>query len=109
MLVDKTLKERRKTHGDFNAHSKYAQDIKETMRQGNWDKLSNDKKEALEMIAHKVARVLSGNENHVDHWHDIAGYSTLIEKEITKKEKEKQKYRNKENEDQSSEKEEDEE
>jgi hypothetical protein len=34
--------------------------------------------EALEMIAHKIARILNGNPDHHDHWHDIAGYATLV-------------------------------
>jgi hypothetical protein len=29
----------------------------------------------LEMIAHKIARVLNGNPDHHDHWHDISGYA----------------------------------
>jgi hypothetical protein len=35
-------------------------------------------KEALEMICHKMARILNGNPNEHDHWHDISGYSTLV-------------------------------
>lgn len=38
--------------------------------------------EALDMICHKIARILAGDPNEPDHWHDIAGYATLVEKEI---------------------------
>lgn len=30
------------------------------------------------MIAVKIARILVGDCNHPDHWHDIAGYATLV-------------------------------
>jgi len=44
--------------------------------------LNDVQKEALEMILHKVARIVSGNPNHADHWHDIGGYSKLVEDRI---------------------------
>lgn len=31
------------------------------------------------MILHKIARIMNGDPDHIDHWHDIAGYATLIE------------------------------
>ncbi|WP_257617167.1 hypothetical protein [Campylobacter pinnipediorum] len=34
------------------------------------------------MIAHKIARILAGNPNYKDHWDDIAGYATLVSKEL---------------------------
>lgn len=80
--VANTLKQRQKTHGNFADHSAVAQSLKDCMKQSkNWDELSADKKEALEMIQHKVARILSGNPEAKDHWHDISGYATLIENE----------------------------
>lgn len=33
--------------------------------------------EALEMIAHKIARILSGDADYADNWVDIAGYAQL--------------------------------
>jgi hypothetical protein len=41
-------------------------------------KLDDDQSEALEMIAHKIARILNGDPNYVDSWLDIAGYATLV-------------------------------
>ena len=81
--IKETLNEREKTHGNFVKHAQHAQQLKESMYQtDNWDLLSPDKREALEMIQHKIARILNGNSSHKDHWHDIAGYATLIEKEL---------------------------
>jgi hypothetical protein len=44
----------------------------------NWESLRPDQKEALEMIQHKIARILNGDPDYVDSWTDIAGYSTLV-------------------------------
>jgi len=41
-----------------------------------------DHKEALEMIQHKIARILNGDPNYADSWQDIAGYAQLIVKRI---------------------------
>jgi hypothetical protein len=46
--------------------------------------LASDQKEALDMIVHKIARILNGNPNVHDHWHDIAGYATLIANRLEK-------------------------
>lgn len=78
--VQDTLESRKSTHGDFSISAQIAQDLQATMKDTpNWELLSADKKEALEMIQHKVARILTGNADAPDHWHDIAGYSTLAE------------------------------
>jgi len=78
MSIEKTLKQRQKTHGEFATHAKISQDLKNVMREHGLHELDADQIEALEMVAHKIARVLNGNPNHHDHWHDIAGYATLV-------------------------------
>jgi hypothetical protein len=81
------LNERQKTHGSFSSHSAIAQDLKEAMYAApNWKKLPAYMKESLEMITHKIARVLNGDPTHVDHWVDIAGYSTLVGDRLAGKE-----------------------
>jgi hypothetical protein len=53
------------------------------MRQSSgWDHLGNEHAEALEMIAMKIARILSGNPNFADHWEDIEGYARLVSNEL---------------------------
>ena len=47
--------------------------------------LSPQQQEALEMICHKIARIVAGNPNFVDHWRDIAGYATLVANELEAK------------------------
>jgi Domain of unknown function (DUF6378) len=82
--VDATLAERAKVHGQFGEHSRVAQAIKAAMRTSPfWDGLADDSKEALEMVAHKAARILNGGEAHADNWHDMAGYAVLVERRVT--------------------------
>jgi len=79
MDINKTLNERQKTHGEFVNHANISQNLKFQLKQNsNWLHLQLDQKEALEMIMHKVARILNGNPDIHDHWHDIAGYATLV-------------------------------
>jgi hypothetical protein len=75
------LNTRAKTHGDYDSMARRAQYLKESFRtSSNWDSLTVGQKEALELIATKIARILSGNPHEADHWRDIAGYARLVEK-----------------------------
>lgn len=76
--IDKTLAERGSRYGSFVGHAKITQDIKRAMQQGNWPNLADDQRECLEMIAHKVGRILNGDPNYHDSWHDIVGYTKLV-------------------------------
>ena len=78
MTIEKTLKQRQKTHGDFATHAKISQQLKAVLWEHDFQELDVDQIEALEMICHKIARVLNGDPSHHDHWHDIAGYATLV-------------------------------
>ena len=77
--IDSTLAQRESTYGNFAEHARITQNIKKSMIDSpNWDSLSDDKKEALEMVAHKIGRILNGDPNYHDSWHDIIGYTKLI-------------------------------
>ena len=80
--IDETLNEREDRYGRFKDHSRISQNIKGAMNDGKWDDLSSDKREALEMIAHKIARILNGDPSYIDNWHDISGYARLVEMEL---------------------------
>lgn len=84
--VEDTLKERAATHGKYPDHAQCTQELKEVVRrfQMSWSKLTHCQREALDMILHKIGRVIAGNADHADHWHDIAGYATLVEQDIKK-------------------------
>jgi hypothetical protein len=82
--VQDILHERQKTHGSFIEHSQLAQSLKLQLRDcQTWDELSDMQRESLEMICHKIARVMCGNSCHKDHWDDIAGYATLVAQDLT--------------------------
>jgi hypothetical protein len=72
------LAERGKTHGDYAEHAEITQKIKMIMHSRPiWLALAHHERETLDMIAHKIGRVLAGNPHFEDHWRDIAGYATL--------------------------------
>lgn len=82
--LEDTLKERGKTYGQFRDHAEISQTLKKVMRCSNkWSFLEDDMKEALEMIMHKVARILNGNPKYADSWVDIAGYTQLVANRLT--------------------------
>jgi hypothetical protein len=79
MEIDATLAERGKRYGDFKTHAEITQRLKEVMQSyPGWGKLSHDKKEALEMVVHKIGRILNGDPEFHDSWHDIVGYTKLV-------------------------------
>lgn len=78
----KLLADRQETHGQFVDVAYVAQNIKKSMRNSrNWNDLADDTKEGLELIATKIARILSGNPNFADNFADIAGYAELMERQ----------------------------
>lgn len=85
--IEATLKERGQQHGRFGTHSVISQSLKNTMaaQATDWWGLPPDMREALEMIQHKVARILNGGQDHADSWRDIAGYAMLVEQRLNGK------------------------
>lgn len=78
--IDDTLAERGSRYGDFAGHAAVTQGIKKVMMESrNWFYLSNDKREALDMLAHKIGRILNGDPEYRDSWTDIIGYARLVE------------------------------
>lgn len=81
--IEATLAERGSRYGEFPAHARITQDIKRMMVAApNWDKLPDDMKESLEMVAHKIGRILNGDPYYKDSWVDIEGYVHLISKRL---------------------------
>lgn len=78
--IDQTLAERGSRYGDFTEHARVAQGLQDKMRaEAGWERLSPDKKQALTVIADKIARVLTGDPEYRDNFHDIQGYAKLAE------------------------------
>lgn len=83
--IEATLSERGARYGDFTDHARICQSIKATMFETpGWSRLSDVQKQALEVIADKQARILSGDPNYADNWHDIQGYAKLVEDRLPK-------------------------
>ncbi len=77
--ITATLEERGKRYGAFRTHAEITQMIKSVMFNTRADlQLSADQREALEMIAHKIGRIINGDPDYVDSWVDIAGYAQLV-------------------------------
>ena len=81
--IDRLIRDRATTHGDFTDVSRVAQDIKSIMTSSKgWPKLRSAQRESLEVIATKIGRILGGDPTHKDHWDDIAGYAELVAREL---------------------------
>lgn len=77
--IGNLLKERGKRYGEFTEHARITQRLKDAMVDSpNWAQLPDDMKEALEMVAHKVGRLLNGDHTYVDNVIDIIGYMQLV-------------------------------
>jgi hypothetical protein len=79
--IEQTLQERGSRYGDFRDHAQITQCLKHVMQQSpNWreKRLKHMHMEALEMIAHKIGRILNGDPDFHDSWHDIVGYAKLV-------------------------------
>jgi hypothetical protein len=79
--INALLAERGRTHGDYAVHALITQDLKRVLTHhvGDLDRrLDDDMTETLDMIAHKIGRIIAGNPAEPDHWRDIAGYAQLV-------------------------------
>ena len=76
--IEDILQERNTTHGSFMENAEVSQTLKCVMRsRSGYAMLSSVHREALDMIALKISRILSGKANYADSWLDISGYATL--------------------------------
>jgi hypothetical protein len=84
MDAKQIIENRASTHGDFKNVSFVAQSIKEIIAESAAGRLSPQQHEALDLIATKIARIVSGNPDEPDHWLDIEGYARLARESINK-------------------------
>lgn len=82
-MIEEVLNQRQSTYGSFAKNAEVSQMLKYFMTQGtNYKQMPVAHREALEMIVHKVARIVNGDPNYIDNWVDICGYSQLVIEEI---------------------------
>ena len=80
--IEATLAERQAQYGCFDDVARTTGKIMEALsevRVNGLNDLPYPHRMALYMIASKMARIVNGDFNHKDGWHDIGGYSKLIE------------------------------
>jgi Domain of unknown function (DUF6378) len=86
--VNTTLQERGSKYGPFIGHAQVTQDLKRVITNALSDRgkdLIEDQQEALDMICHKIGRIVNGDANYDDSWRDIAGYAMLVCNRLTDK------------------------
>jgi hypothetical protein len=79
--INATLAERGQRYGSFQGHAEVTQDLKACITAhlvARSKVLAADQQEALDMIAHKIGRIINGDPDYADSWHDIAGYAQLV-------------------------------
>lgn len=86
--IDKILEERGTNYGEFSTQAMVAQNLKGILQQGyTVARHTALHREALEMIAHKIARIINGDPDYIDHWVDIEGYARLVRIELEERAK----------------------
>ena len=81
--IDAVLAERGSRYGEFDEHARITQAIKQALASGrSWAGMTDSQKEALEMVAHKMGRIVNGDPAYVDSWTDLIGYARLAEREL---------------------------
>jgi hypothetical protein len=81
--IDSTLNERGARYGNYSDVASTTQQLMSIVECGaNYEHLNAEQKTSLFMICNKIARAVNGDPNYIENWHDIAGYSTLIENSL---------------------------
>ena len=76
--INETLEIRGTSHGNFSDNAAASQALKIAILTHATSPLNPLHFEALDMICHKISRIICGDPDFKDHWHDIAGYSKLV-------------------------------
>lgn len=78
--INQTLAERGSRYGKFEDNANISQSLESILVGGaGYEKLEDVHKEALKFICQKMSRIVNGDPFYNDNWHDIAGYSNLVE------------------------------
>jgi hypothetical protein len=79
--IDAILAERGSRYGKFETHAEITQRLKMLATKflhNQGKELEFDQQEALDMIFHKIGRIINGDPSYIDSWDDIAGYAKLV-------------------------------
>jgi hypothetical protein len=76
--IDQTLTERGGRYGTYKDNAQLTQELLAVvMAHPNWRHLSYPHRETIHMIFHKLSRLVNGDPDYFDSWHDIEGYAKL--------------------------------
>jgi hypothetical protein len=79
--IDEVLNARAMNYGKFIEGAEIMQMTKRLVHnyiEQRGTAMAFDQLEAIDMIIHKLGRIINGNPDHLDNWVDIAGYATLV-------------------------------
>jgi hypothetical protein len=77
--VGEILQQRGDRYGEYINVATTTQEIKAIIARGaNIEAADYEMRESMDMIASKIARIVSGDPYYKDSWQDIAGYAQLI-------------------------------
>lgn len=79
--IDGILAERGARYGKFEDQAEISQELKSVVSKFAFQRgkvMNHDQHESLELICHKIARILNGDPDYSDSWRDIAGYAKLV-------------------------------
>ena len=82
--TDKILHERANVHGRWEDNARISRAFRAIVEEEVnkrperfQAKLTPSEREAIDMIVHKISRIIAGDPRHADHWDDIGGYARL--------------------------------
>lgn len=84
--IKQTLSERGTRYGSFKGHAEVSQKLKQIFQlelEKREKFLPPVQQEAVDMIFHKLARIVNGDANYIDSWRDIVGYTQLVIEELS--------------------------
>ncbi|MCG6601294.1 DUF6378 domain-containing protein [Acinetobacter baumannii] len=84
MSIQNTLQQRGERYGEFKDVAQLSNDLMRLLQAAPKynQSLTDSQHFALVMMTNKMARIVNGDPNYIDNWHDIAGYATLVEQEL---------------------------
>lgn len=80
--VEDILTERGESYGDYVDVSSLAIQLQELIFLISRGRFKPYQRFAIQHICGKISRLANGDVNHLDSWQDIAGYATLVAKEL---------------------------
>lgn len=86
--TDATLTQRGNRYGEFSGNAEVSCTLRDTLMH-HYNSLNSEEmplvqREAINLICHKLSRVVNGDVAYDDNWRDIAGYAELVVKELNK-------------------------